>query len=95
LEPKLCLRVGVDDYTFRKKLTTLNYYIVSTHTIKEEEITEEFKGSESMKAGNVEITILEPEFRMPWCPEGCKTSYTLGPTSNGWRLIDYAVWGVP
>jgi len=95
LEPALCLRVGVDDYTFRKKLTTLNYYIVSTHTIREEDITEELKDAKWRKVGYVDITVLEPEFRMPWCPGGCKTSYTLGPTDDGWRLITYAVWGAP
>lgn len=97
VEPKLCLRVGVDDYSFQGKprLLAKNYYIVSTHIIREEDITEDLKGTDWMVAGNVKITILEPEFRMPWCQDGCKTSYFLGPTDNGWHLISYAVWGVP
>jgi len=95
LDAALCHRVGVEDYTFRKKLTTLNYYVVSTHTIREEDITEDLKDAYWRKVGYVDITILEPSFRMPWCPEGCKISYTLGPTDDGWRLIDYAVSGAP
>ncbi len=92
LEPELCHRVGIYNYAFQEKQSTVEYYIVSTET-KETAINP--KNVAYMKKGHVYITTLEPDFKMSHCPDGCKTTYHLKPTEKGWRLVDYAVWRTP
>jgi len=95
LEPELCRMVGIEKYLFNKTQNSSEYYVVSTHTITAEDITEELRNSDWIKPGFVDITILEPDFRMDWCPNGCKTSYILKPVGDFWHVASYSVWGAP
>lgn len=95
IEPSLCRSIGIENYNYPKQKSTSRYYVVSTHTITAEDITEELRDTNWMKPGFVRITILESEFRMDWCPEGCKTSYNLKPVGKLWHVASYSVWGAP
>ncbi len=95
IEPSLCRRIGIDDYNYPKQKGTSRYYVVSTRTIPEGENTGNLPNTDQTKPSLVEITILEPDFRLDWCPEGCKTSYFLKQVGDLWLVDGHAVWGAP
>lgn len=58
-------------------------------------MTPESPESDDWKPGFVVIDVQNPDWHLSFCdPDGCKTSYFLKPTPEGWMVMSWAGWGV-
>lgn len=92
---KLCERVDVSYMPPGPPLAKSQYRLISIRILTEADMTPELAHTNWWKPGYADVVIQKPDFHLDVCDrDGCKSSYSIRPTSKGWQVVDWAVWGV-
>ena len=92
-EMSLCHRVGVTDISLPKESESTRYRILSVKILEEKDIPPDLRDSYWYRPSYADITVLEYIASRPRCQDECTYSYSAKPTSDGWKIVAWALWG--